>query len=146
MNAKVPANSSELPVSNTNSFSGHLTGARFRDFVFGKFILVNAVLTISIIFLIFVYVGKEAAPVFYYAATQKEASLHNLFAPQQYGSEEMPLAFVWQPVSEVPKYSVLPLFLGTFKVTIIALLFGAPLAIGAALYTAEFANHGVREF
>ena len=145
MNVNVPASSSELTISHTNSLSSHLTGARLKDFLFGKFILFNAILTISIIFLIFIYIGKEAAPLFYDAEARKEASLHNLFAPQHYGSEEMPLSFVWQPVSEVPKYSVLPLFLGTLKVTIIALLFGAPLAIGAALYTAEFASHRVRE-
>ena len=145
MNAKVPGMVSDLTMAKANSLSSHLTGARLRDFVFGKFILLNAVLAISIIFLIFFYIGKEALPVFYEAETQREASLDNLFAPQHYGTEEMPLAFVWQPVGEVPKYSVLPLFLGTLKVTIIALLFGAPLAIAAALYTAEFAKHWVRE-
>lgn len=141
----LPARNSELTLAHTGSLSSHLTGARLKDFLFGKFILFNAVLAISIIFLIFVYVGKEAIPIFYDAQARKEASLHNLFAPQTYGSKDLPLAFVWQPVSEVPKYSVLPLFLGTLKVTILALLFGAPLAIAAALYTAEFASHRVRE-
>ena len=144
MNINVPLNS-ELRVADTNSFSSHLTGARLKDFLFGKFILFNAVLAISIIFLIFIYVGKEAIPVFYDPETRKEASLSNLFAPQNYGTEERPLNFVWQPVGEVPKYSVLPLLLGTLKVTIIALLFGAPLAIAAAIYTAEFAHHRIRE-
>ncbi len=145
MNMNLPARNSELTLAHTGSLSSHLTGARLKDFLFGKFILFNAVLAISIIFLIFVYVGKEAIPIFYDAQARKEASLHNLFAPQTYGSKDLPLAFVWQPVSEVPKYSVLPLFLGTLKVTILALLFGAPLAIAAALYTAEFASHRVRE-
>jgi phosphate transport system permease protein len=145
MNVNAPSSASELLVSHTNSLSSHLTGARLKDFLFGKFILFNAVLAISIIFLIFIYVGKEAIPVFYDSETQKEASLHRLFAPQDYGSSDMPLPFVWQPVGEVPKYSVLPLFLGTLKVTVIALLFGAPLAIAAAIYTAEFAKHWVRE-
>src|SRR5580765_7365490 len=103
MNINVPLNS-ELTVANTNSFSSHLTGARLKDFLFGKFILFNAVLAISIIFLIFIYVGKEAIPVFYDSETQREASLHRLFAPQDYGSSDMPLPFVWQPVGEVPKY------------------------------------------
>jgi phosphate transport system permease protein len=145
MSVNMPATNSELAITHTDSLSSHLTGARLKDFVFGKFILLNAVLAISIIFLIFVYVGKEAIPIFYDAEARKEASLHNLFAPQSYGSKEMPLPFVWQPVSQVPKYSVLPLFLGTLKVTLLALLFGAPLAIAAAIYTAEFASHPVRE-
>jgi phosphate transport system permease protein len=145
MNVNAPSGSSELSISHTNSLSSHLTGARLKDFLFGKFILFIAILAISIIFMIFIYVGKEAIPVFYDSETRREASLHRLFAPQDYGSSDMPLPFVWQPVGEVPKYSVLPLFLGTLKVTVIALLFGAPLAIAAAIYTAEFAKHWVRE-
>ena len=95
---------SELTISpDTNTFSSHLTGARLKDFLFGKFILFNAALAISIIFLIFIYVGKEAIPVFYDPDTRKEASLSNLFAPQNYGTEESPLHFVWQPVGDVPK-------------------------------------------
>jgi phosphate transport system permease protein len=51
----------------------------------------------------------------------------------------------WQPVSEVPKYSLLPLLIGTLKVTIVALLIAIPIAIGAAIFTSEFAPQGVRE-
>jgi hypothetical protein len=81
MNVNVPANRSELTIAHANSLSSHLTGARLKDFLFGKFILFNAVLAISTIFLIFIYVGKEAIPIFYDAETRKEASLHRLFAP-----------------------------------------------------------------
>lgn len=52
----------------------------------------------------------------------------------------------WQPVSDNPRYGLLPLFIGTFKVTIIAILFAAPLAILAALYTAMFAPPRLREY
>jgi len=51
----------------------------------------------------------------------------------------------WQPVSDRPRYGLIPLFLGTFKVTIIAILFAAPLAILAAIYTAVFAPPRIRE-
>jgi len=51
----------------------------------------------------------------------------------------------WQPVSNRPRYGLIPLFLGTFKVTIIAILFAAPLAILAAIYTAVFAPPRIRE-
>ena len=53
--------------------------------------------------------------------------------------------YSWQPVSEVPKYSLLPLLVGTLKVTIIASLIAIPLAVLAALYTAEFAPAWARE-
>ena len=128
MNIRNLSAPSDIIAVESKSLTSRLRGAHLKDFLFGKLILLTAVLCISIIFLIFIYVGREALPIFYDPLTQKEASLGNLFARQIYGTEDIPLAYVWQPVSEVPKYSVAPLFLGTLKVTIIALLFAAPLA------------------
>jgi phosphate transport system permease protein len=51
----------------------------------------------------------------------------------------------WVPVSEKPRYGILALIIGTFKVTIISILFAAPIAILAALYTASFANKRMKE-
>ena len=52
----------------------------------------------------------------------------------------------WQPVSDNPRFGLLPLILGTLKITLIAILFAAPLAILAALYTSIFAPRRIREF
>ncbi len=52
---------------------------------------------------------------------------------------------VWQPVSDHPRYGLLPLLIGTIKITIISLLFAGPLAILAALYTAVFASKRMKE-
>lgn len=52
----------------------------------------------------------------------------------------------WQPVSDRPRYGLLPLILGTLKVTLIAILFAGPIAILAAIYTAMFAPRRIREF
>jgi phosphate transport system permease protein len=46
----------------------------------------------------------------------------------------------WYPVSGNPRFGLWPLIIGTFKITIISILFAAPLAILAALYTASFAG------
>ena len=51
----------------------------------------------------------------------------------------------WQPVSDNPRYGILPLIIGTLKVTLISILFAGPLAIMAALYTAVFANKRMKE-
>ena len=122
-----------------------LRSTRIKDFLFTQLIRMNAIVAIGIILLIFLYVGKEAYPLLVNAEVHKEVTLQKLFLPQHYGAEDMPFPFVWQPVSEEPKYSVLPLFLGSLKVTLVALMFAAPLAIGAALYTAEFAKPRIRE-
>ena len=49
------------------------------------------------------------------------------------------------PVSDNPRYGLLPLIVGTFKITIIAILFAAPLAILAALFSAAFSPRWMRE-
>jgi phosphate transport system permease protein len=49
------------------------------------------------------------------------------------------------PVSDNPRYGLWPLFLGTLKVTLVALLFAAPISILAAIYTAMFAKPRIRE-
>ncbi len=51
----------------------------------------------------------------------------------------------WVPVSDKPRYGILALIVGTFKITLISLLFAAPIAILAALYTAVFANRKMKE-
>ena len=51
----------------------------------------------------------------------------------------------WMPVSEHPRYGLLPLIIGTLKITLISILFAAPLAIFAALFSAAFAPRWMRE-
>lgn len=55
------------------------------------------------------------------------------------------LSTTWQPISSNPRYGLLPLVIGTLKVTLIALLVATPLAILAALFTSSFAPKSVRE-
>jgi phosphate transport system permease protein len=52
---------------------------------------------------------------------------------------------IWQPVSEIPKYNIIPLIIGSLKVTLIALLFSVPLALGAAIYVSQLARPRTRE-
>jgi phosphate transport system permease protein len=52
---------------------------------------------------------------------------------------------IWQPVSLIPKFGIWPLFLGSLKVALVSLLFGAPIAILAALYTSTFASARMKE-
>ncbi|NTW48223.1 MAG: phosphate ABC transporter permease subunit PstC [Chlorobiales bacterium] len=66
------------------------------------------------------------------------SSLENLGGQDKVTAENL-LGSKWEPISYEPKFGLLPLILGSFKVTIIAVLIGAPLSILAALYTAFFA-------
>jgi phosphate transport system permease protein len=109
------------------------------------FIYLTALLAISLIILIFVFVGREALPVFFKPEVQHEAGLDKLFLPQQYGTPENPLPYVWQPVSTQPKFSLMPLLLGTLKVTLVAMLFATPLGVLAAMFSTEFSPRWLRE-
>ncbi len=104
----------------------------------------SAFFAIVSLILIFIFIGKEALPVLTSQEVQSEASLSKLFLPQAKhagGATE----FSWQPIAETPKYSLLPLFVGTLKATIIAVLIAIPLAVAAALFTSEFAPSWARE-
>jgi len=52
---------------------------------------------------------------------------------------------VWQPTSEIPKLSLIPIILGTLKATVVGLLFACPVGVAAALFTSEFASPRLRE-
>jgi phosphate transport system permease protein len=51
----------------------------------------------------------------------------------------------WVPVSDNPRFGMIALFVGTLKVTIIAMLIAGPLAILAAVYTSCFASKRRKE-
>ncbi len=107
-------------------------------------IRVSAGVAIVGLILIFVFIGKEALPLFTSAEARQEASVSKMFVAQV-PEEGEPPGHMWQPVSDLPKYSLWPLIIGTLKVTLVALVFAFPLALGAALFTSEFAPPWLRE-
>jgi phosphate transport system permease protein len=107
-------------------------------------IAVLAFSAIAAILLIFVFIGREAAPLLWDRAARDEASLSNLFTAEAWDGYEEPV-YVWQPVGRPPKYNVVPLFVGTLKVTILAMLCSVPLGIGCAIFLSEYASRRFRE-
>jgi phosphate transport system permease protein len=67
-----------------------------------------------------------------------------LIRPRQWTGYDKP-EYVWQPVSEIPKYNIIPLFVGSLKATLVALLVSVPLGVGAAIYVSQLANPRLRE-
>lgn len=76
-----------------------------------------------------------------------ETSLHTLFGKVWYEGYPEP-AHVWQSTGGTDdaesKLGLVPLIFGTLKATTYSMLFGAPLALLAALYTSEFLDRGTR--
>ncbi|MBV8518951.1 MAG: phosphate ABC transporter permease subunit PstC [Acidobacteria bacterium] len=99
---------------------------------------------IVFIFLIFLFTFKEALPVFTDPEVRKDANLAQFFVNAK-PAEHFEERYVWQPTSEQPKMSMIPLLLGTFKSTFIALLFACPVGVAAALFSSEFASRRMRE-
>jgi phosphate transport system permease protein len=103
-----------------------------------------AVSAVVAIVLILVFIAKEAAPIFYSGAVRAEVTLTKMFAPQLWpGYDES--ASIWQPVSEIPKFGIWPLIVGTLKVTLVAMVVSIPLGVGAALYVSQYASSRTRE-
>ncbi len=54
--------------------------------------------------------------------------------------------YIWQPVGDIHKYNIIPLLLGSLKVSLVALAFALPIALGAALYVSQLARPSTKEW
>ena len=53
---------------------------------------------------------------------------------------------LWYPTSEPPEFGILPLLLGSFWVTLGALIIAVPLGVASAIYISEVASPKIKEF
>ena len=84
------------------------------------------------------------------ASTDKDAEINTahwryLIFPYQWSGYEKP-EYIWQPISEIQKYNIIPLLIGSLKTSMIALLFAVPISVGAAIYISQLAPARVREW
>lgn len=108
-----------------------------------KLIALMAMTAIAAVVLIFVFVAKEALPL----AWEHFEGLHLsdlFFARQWRGYDEA--VYIWQPVGTPEKFNVIPLFLGSLKVTVLAMVFSVPLGVGCAIYLGLYAPRRLREW
>jgi phosphate transport system permease protein len=109
-----------------------------------KVMHVLAFSAVAAMILILVFIAKEAWPLLTSSAIHKEVTLAKMWLAQQWPGYDGP-EHIWQPVSEVPKYAVWPLVVGTIKVTLVSMLVAVPLAVGAAVFISQFASRRLRE-
>jgi phosphate transport system permease protein len=117
---------------------------QLREAAIEAAVTVVALTGIAAVVLIFVFVAREALPLFTSEEIRHETDLGRMFLPQVW-REGRPATFSWQPVSGVPKYSMIPLIVGTLKVTFVAMAVSVPVGIAAAVFTSEFAPRRLRE-
>ena len=88
-------------------------------------------------------VSNQGRRVWDYSAPHADVSLSGLFRPVWYEGADRPI-YSWDDHGTEPRYSLIPLIFGTLKATFYSMLFGAPLALLAALFTSEFLHPNVR--
>jgi phosphate transport system permease protein len=69
----------------------------------------------------------------------------NLLLPRQWTGYDKPV-FIWQPISAVHKYNIVPMIIGSLKTTLISLLFSVPLSLAAAIYVSQLAPPRLKEW
>jgi phosphate transport system permease protein len=180
--------------------------ARPLEWIAEKVILLVSLSAILMIFLIFIFIGREALPIFLgqmnsagkqdvippsrideltpeqlraylgvspqeFAEMDRETKLgimeirmeaaaeevesrdarinttdwRYLLRPYQWEGYEKP-EYIWQPVGNIHKYNIIPLLVGSFKVSLIAMVFAVPLALGAAIYVSQLASPRMKEW
>jgi len=183
--------------------------ARPLEWLAEKFIFLVSLSTILVVFLIFIFVAREALPIFlgkensaaikpvippedmdkikpeelraYLNLSEKQFkemdrdTLRELMLVKQEGLDAMPEylrndpdakanttewglmlkphkwsgydkpEYIWQPIGNIHKYNIVPLIVGSLKITLIGLIFAVPLSVGAAIYVSQLARPRVRE-
>ncbi len=117
---------------------------QLREKVIAGIITAMAFMGIAALVLIIIFIAKEALDLFLDAQARDEASLAKMFLPQP-TRPGRPAAFLWQPVSSVPKVSMIPLFIGTLKTTVVSMVVAVPVGVAGAVFAAEFAPRRMRE-
>ncbi|AKF11188.1 phosphate ABC transporter permease subunit PstC [Sandaracinus amylolyticus] len=138
--AAVPKRVPEVATMTPKPPLGRGYRAPLMDRIAERVILVLATVAVLAIALIFIFVAKEAIPIFFEPEAQEEISgLLSLFVPHQWpGYEEA--VYVWQPVGGTPKYNIVPLFVGTLKITFVGMVFAVPLAVLAAVFVSQYVS------
>lgn len=142
--APVTATTATTPAATARP-SAAMRRRQLREALIEGAITLVALTGIAAVVLIFVFVAREALPIFYSKEIRQEVDFARMFLPQVW-REGRAATFTWQPVGDIPKYSMIPLFVGTLKVTFVAMLVATPVGVAAAVFTSEFAPRWLKEY
>lgn len=113
---------------------------RVQETLIHAFLAMNGYISIILIGLIFFFLFKEGLQAFH---TIKPLQFLGNPAVDAEGREFF--RFVWQPVGDHPKYSLLPLIAGSFLVALPATLMATVVGMGCGIYLAELASPRTRD-
>ncbi len=99
-----------------------------REFCIEKAIFLCGVAAVVFVLLIFTFLMREGFSIFFkIPMTELLAGTH------------------WYPISDPPRFGILPLILGSLVVTVGATVLAVPVGVASALYIAEVAPAGIRD-
>lgn len=113
-------------------------GGRFLERLIERAIAASAFLAVLAVVLVFVFVAREVLPILV-GSSDERSLVHTIL-----GKSGDDGSYSWQPVGKHPKLDVVPLLVGSLKVTTLAMLFGVPLAMAAALAVTEVFSERAR--
>jgi phosphate transport system permease protein len=100
---------------------------KLSEFIIEFCIRLSGLLVIAFVFLIFLFLLKDSL---------------SLFGVHPLGS--FLFGRNWLPISEPPKFGIMPLFLGSLYVTVAAIIISVPLGVGSAMFIAEVAPKSLK--
>ena len=95
---------------------------KISEFIIELLIKLSGFVVVAFVFLVFLFLLRDSLSLF------RHYSLSDFF----FGTE-------WLPISEPPKFGVIPLLLGSVYVTLWAVFICVPLGVGSAMFIAEVA-------
>ena len=114
--------------------------SRFGEALIETLLRLNGFIAIAAISLIFVFLFKEGIQAF------RTIPASHFIQSQELDFDNVPQTVrLWQPVGQNPKYSLLPLFLGSFLVALPATLIATLFGVACGVYLAEVAGKKTRE-
>jgi phosphate transport system permease protein len=113
---------------------------RFKEGLIQFFFAVNGAMALVFIILIFVFLFKEGIRAFTHIGLA-DFLYHNRLLD----TNIIMKVFEWYPTSEEPRYSMVPLILGTLLTALPATLISTVLGVGAGIYLSEIANPKAKE-
>ncbi len=117
-------------------------GTRIKEWFIRLFFALNGIMALVFIVLIFVFLFKEGI-----RALDHIGILDFVYKNQPQPGGGFEKVFEWYPTSNTnPRYSLVPLILGTLLTAIPATLFSTILGVGAGIYLSEIANPKLKEF
>jgi phosphate transport system permease protein len=101
---------------------------KIKEFFIERLIFLSGIASIVFVILIFIFLAKEGVLLF------KTIGLFDFLSGK-----------FWYPISDPPKFGILPLILGSLFVTAGAILIAIPLGIASAFYIAEVASPKIKD-